>query len=146
MVIPATAYQSRLLWALGDDGAEELALGLVEVCRQQPLGISHDWFPEIAVVLSGLDHPAELETVAESVSTPTPWRDAGLALGRGDTLAAAEIFRRIRARPLEAEALVLAAKTGLDADLGAAIEFFEEVGASADLAEAESLLARTRSA
>jgi class 3 adenylate cyclase len=146
MVIPATAYQSRLLWALGDEGAEELALELVEVCRRQPLGISHDWFPEIAVVLSGLDRPAELETVAESVSTPTPWRDAGLALGRGDTLAAAEIFRRIGARPLEAEALVLAAKTGLDADLGAAIEFFHEVGASADLAEAESLLARTRSA
>jgi class 3 adenylate cyclase len=146
MVIPAIAFQSRLLWALGDDGAEELALELVEVCRREPLGISHDWFPEIAVVLSGLDRPAELETVADSVSTPTLWLDAGLALGRGDPVAAAAIFRRIGARPLEAEALVLAAKVGLDADLGPAIEFFEEAGASADLAEAESLFARTRSA
>jgi hypothetical protein len=40
----------------------------------------------------------------------------------------------------------VAAKAGLDADLGHAIEFFQEVGASAELAEAESLLARTRSA
>ncbi len=146
MVIPATAYQSRLLWALGDDGAEELALALVDVCRRAPLGISHDWFPEIALVLSGLDRTSELEAVAESVPTPTPWRNAGLALGRDDLLGAAAIFRRMGARPLEAEALVLAVKTGFDADLGAAIEFFQEVGASADLAEAESLLARSRSA
>jgi class 3 adenylate cyclase len=146
MVIPAIAYQSRLLWALDDDGAEDLALELVDVCRREPLAIAHDWFPEIAVVLTGLDRLSELEAVAKSVPTPTPWRDAGLALGRGDPLRAAALFRRIGARPLEAETLVLAAKNGLDADLGAAIEFFQEVGASADLAEAESLLARTRSA
>lgn len=78
--------------------------------------------------------------------TPTPWRDAGLALGRGDPLGAAEIFRGIGARPLEAEAQLLAAKDGVDADLAAAIEFFQEVVASADLAAAESLLARSRSA
>jgi class 3 adenylate cyclase len=146
MVIPAIAFQSRLLWALGDGGAEELAFELVDVCRREPLGIAHDWFPEVAVVLAGLNRSSELEDVAESVPTPTPWRDAGLALGRSDPVAAAEIFRRIGARPLEAEALVLAAKAGLDVDLGPAIEFFQEVGASAELAEAESLLARTRSA
>jgi hypothetical protein len=110
------------------------------------LAIAHDWFPEIAVVLTGLDRLSELEAVAKSVPTPTPWRDAGLALGRGDPLRAAALFRRIGARPLEAETLVLAAKNGLDADLGAAIEFFQEVGAPADLAEAESLLAKSRSA
>jgi class 3 adenylate cyclase/tetratricopeptide (TPR) repeat protein len=146
MVIPAIAFQSRLLWALDDDSTEELALELVDVCRREPLAIAHDWFPEVTVVLAGLDRPTELEVVAESVPTPTPWRDAGLALGRGDPLEAAEILGRIGSRPLEAEAQVLAAKTGLDIDLGAAIEFFEEVGASADLAEAESLVARTRSA
>jgi hypothetical protein len=47
---------------------------------------------------------------------------------------------------LEAEARLLAAKDGLDADLPAAIGFFRRVEASAYLAEAEGLLATTRSA
>ena len=50
------------------------------------------------------------------------------------------------ARPFEAEARLLAAKRGLDADLATAIEFFREVGASTYLAEAESLAAKSRSA
>jgi hypothetical protein len=61
-------------------------------------------------------------------------------------LAAADIFSELGARPFEAEALLLAAKEGLDADLSAAIGFFREVGAAAYLAEAESLLASSRSA
>jgi hypothetical protein len=50
------------------------------------------------------------------------------------------------ARPLEAEAHLLAAKDGLSADLPAATEFFREVGAVRWLREAEPLLARTRTA
>ena len=46
----------------------------------------------------------------------------------------------------EAETILLAAKDGLDAELPKAIEFFREVGASAYLADAESLLAKSRSA
>jgi hypothetical protein len=59
---------------------------------------------------------------------------------------AAAIFAELGARPLEAEAHLLAAKKGFDADLPAAIGFFREVGASAYLDEAEGLLAKTRSA
>lgn len=46
----------------------------------------------------------------------------------------------------EADALLVAARSGLDSDLAPAIEFFREVGATAYLAEAESLGATTRSA
>ena len=96
--------------------------------------------------MAGLGRAAELGALAERVTTPTPWREGGLALARGDPLRAAAIFAEMGAKPLEAESRLLAAKQGLDADLPSAIEFFREVGASTYLAEAERLLARTRSA
>jgi hypothetical protein len=147
MVIPSLAFQSRLLLELGDDRAEPAALELVELCRGLELNIAHDWFLDIAVVLTALDRRAELETLAEWTSTPpTPWRDAGLAFGRGDPHEAAEILGRIGASAFEAEARLLAARAGLDAELSKAIEFFREVGATAYLAEAEDVLAKSRSA
>jgi class 3 adenylate cyclase len=144
--VPALAFHIRVLWKVGIDAADALALELVEACRRSPLDVAHDWFPEVAVALAGLDRRSELEVVAESVPTPTPWREGGLALGRGDPLAAAAVFRQLGAGPFEAEARLVAAKEGLDADLPAAIEFFREVGASAYLDEAESLIAKSRSA
>jgi class 3 adenylate cyclase/tetratricopeptide (TPR) repeat protein len=146
LVIPSLAFLSRVRWELGGDGAEALALELVERCRGLELNMAQDWFPEVAVVLAGLDRSTEIEATAEESPTPTRWRDAGLAIGRDDLLTAVEIFGRMGARPFEAETIVLAARDGLDADLPRAIEFFHEVGASAYLAEAESLLAKRRSA
>jgi len=110
------------------------------------MNVAQDWFPEVAVVLAGFDHREEIEATAEESSASTLWRDAGLAIGRGDLQAAAEIFGRMGARAFEAEAIVLAAEDGLGADLPKAIEFFREVGARAYLAEAESLLVKSRSA
>jgi hypothetical protein len=131
---------SRVRWELGEDGAEELALELVERCRGLVLNVAQDWFPEVAVVLAGLDRRDAIEATAEESSAPTRWCDAGLAIGRGDLLDAAEIFGGMGARPFEAEATVLAATKGLGAELPKAIEFFREVGASAYLADAEALL------
>jgi len=71
---------------------------------------------------------------------------AARALAGGDPLRAAAIFAQMGAKPLEAEARLLAAKDGFDADLPAAIEFFREVEATAYLADAEALLAKSRSA
>jgi hypothetical protein len=149
LVVPSLAYYSRALWELGEAGAQALALELVERCSglaDTALNIAHDWFPEVATVLAALGRQAELEALVGFTPTPTRWRDAGIALGRGDSLAAAEIFRSMGARPYEAEARLLAAREGLDADLELAVGFFREVGASAYLAEAESLLAKSRSA
>jgi class 3 adenylate cyclase/tetratricopeptide (TPR) repeat protein len=140
LVIPSLAFMSRVRWELAEDGAEELALELVERCRGLVLNVAQDWFPEVAVVLAGLDRTEAIEATAEESSAPTRWCDAGLAIGRGDLLNAAEIFGRMGARPFEAEATVLAATKGLGAELPQAIEFFREVGASAYLADAEALL------
>jgi hypothetical protein len=146
LLTPLLAFEIRVLWETGDDAAESLAQELVDVCRGAPLHVAADWLPEVAVALRGLGRVSDLEAVAETVPTPTPWREGGLALGRGDPLAAAAIFTEMGAKPFEAEARLLAAKEGLDADLPAAIEFFREVGASAYLDEAESLIAKSRSA
>jgi class 3 adenylate cyclase/tetratricopeptide (TPR) repeat protein len=146
LVIPSLAFQSRVLWELGEAGAEALALELVDRCQGLELNMAQDWFPEVAVVLGGLDRKAEVESVAEASSAPTLWRDAGLALGRGDPRAGAEVFDRMGARPFAAEARLLAAKRGLEDDLATAVAFFREVGASGYLADAEALVARSRSA
>jgi class 3 adenylate cyclase/tetratricopeptide (TPR) repeat protein len=146
LVIPSLAFLSRVRWELGGEGAEEPALELVDRCRGLELNVAQDWFPEVAVVLAGLDRGAEIEATAGESPTPTLWRDAGLAIGRGDLLTAAGIFGKMGARPFEAEAIVLAVADGLAAELPKAIEFFREVGASAYLADAESLLAKSRSA
>ena len=146
LLTPTLAFRCRVLWEVEDRGAEDHAAELVEVGRRAPLHIAAEWFPEVAVALAGLGLTAELEAIAETVPTATPWREGGLALGRGDAPAAAAIFGQMGARPLEAEAHLLAAKDGLPADLPAATEFFREVGAARWLREAEPLLARTRSA
>jgi class 3 adenylate cyclase len=146
MLIPALGFHTRVLWALGNAEAEERAVELADACRRSPVGIAHDWFPEVAVALEGLGRTPELEAVAASVPTSTPWRDAALALGRSDSLTAVEIFGEMGAIPFEAEARVLAAGDGLDADLPSAIEFFRQVDASTYLDEAERLLATSRSA
>jgi tetratricopeptide (TPR) repeat protein len=146
ILIPSLAFHCGLLWSLGDPSAEELALELVETSGRSSLSVASDWFPEVAVVLAGLDRSSEVVALAQTMPTPTPWLEGGLALGRGDPLRAAEIFRAMGARPNEAEARLWAARKGLDADLPSAIAFFREVGATAYLREAETLLAKTRSA
>jgi class 3 adenylate cyclase len=146
LVLPSLAFQSRLLLELGEDGAEALALELVERCRGLELNVLYEWFPDIAAVLTSLGRRSDLEAVAESTLVPTLWRDAGLALGRGDPVVAAEILERMGARSFEAEVRLVAARSGHDADLPKAIAFFREVGATAYLAEGESLIADSRSA
>jgi class 3 adenylate cyclase/tetratricopeptide (TPR) repeat protein len=146
VVAPLTAFRVYALWWAGDDRAEPLALEFVADSRHEPLPVAHDWFPMLAVAMAGLGRGRELEALAESVPTPTPWREGGVALASGDPLRAAAIFAEVGARPFEAQAHLVAAEAGLDADLSAALEFFREVGASAYLAEAEKLIAKTRSA
>jgi hypothetical protein len=97
-------------------------------------------------VLGALARTADLDAVADTVPTRTPWRKGGLALGRGDPVTASRIFGRIGARPFEAEARLLAGRDGRDGDLPGAIEFFREVGATGYLREAEAVSATSRSA
>jgi class 3 adenylate cyclase len=146
VLIPALAFQMRVLSFDDAPGLRPLAGELVDICSRTRLNISHDWFWDLAVALSALGSRDDLEAVAESVPTPTPWRDAGLALGRDDPVAAVSIFHRMGAKAFEADAQLLAAGEGLMDDLAAAIAFFRKAGASAYLNEAESLTAKSRSA
>jgi len=146
LVIPSLAFLSHVRWELDEEDADKLALELVDRCRGLELNMAQDWFPEVAVVLAALDHTEAIEDAAAEAPTPTLWRDAGLAIGRGELQSAGEIFSQMGARPFEAETIVLAARAGLRADLPKAIKFFSEVGASTYVAEAESLLVRSRSA
>ncbi|MGH3116203.1 MAG: ATP-binding protein, partial [Gaiellales bacterium] len=93
LLIPALGFRSRVLWELAEPGAEELVVELADICSRSPLYVANDGFPEVAVVLAGLGRMEELDAVAESVPTPSPWRDGALALGRGEPIAAAEIFQ-----------------------------------------------------
>jgi class 3 adenylate cyclase/tetratricopeptide (TPR) repeat protein len=146
LMTPSLALQARLLAAGRRPETESVAVELLELCRRLPADLASDWFPEAAPAFVAVGRPADLELIAATVPTPTPWLDAGLALGRGDPAAAAEIFAEMGALPFEAEARLLAARMGIDARLDDAITFFRRVGATAYLAEAERRLATTRSA
>ena len=87
---------------------------------------------------------------AESREGPTTaWREAALAIGTGDLAGAADILERTGARTLEAAVRLRAARAaavaGRRADaarqLGPALAFYREVGASPYVREAEALLA-----
>jgi class 3 adenylate cyclase/tetratricopeptide (TPR) repeat protein len=146
ILIPSLAAQARVLSSCQRPAAERVAIELVNVCRRTPIGLVSDWFAEAGVAFVGFGRPADLEAIAEKLPTPTPWLEAGLALGRGKPDAAAEIFAGIGALPYEAEARLLAARAGDRAGLEGAIEFFRRVGATAFLREAEALVSRSRSA
>ena len=146
LVIPTLALLARLLSASRRPETQSVAAELVDVCRRTPVTLASDWFPEAALAFAEVGRAADIQALADTVPTPTPWLDAGLAFGQGDAAAAVEIFAEMGARPNEAEARLLAARAGDEAKLDEAIEFFREVGASAYLIEAEGLLAKSHSA
>jgi class 3 adenylate cyclase/tetratricopeptide (TPR) repeat protein len=145
VVIPSLAIQAKLLSSCGRPEAERVAVELRDACLRTPIDVASDWFAEAGLALAGIGRPADVDVIAQTLPTPTPWLDAGLALGHGDPAAAAEIFAGMGALPWEAEARLLAARAGMD-DLDEAVAFFRSVGATAFLREAEALVAKSRSA
>jgi class 3 adenylate cyclase/tetratricopeptide (TPR) repeat protein len=146
LMIPSLALQARLLAATGRPETQNVAVELLEICQRTPWGVASDWFPEAALAFGELGRIADLEALAATVPTPTPWLDAGLALGHGRPADAAEIFGEMGALPYEAEARLLAARADVDAGLDDAIAFFRRVRATAFLREAEAWVARSRTA
>jgi class 3 adenylate cyclase/tetratricopeptide (TPR) repeat protein len=140
LLIPSLAVRVRLLAPRGGPDAESIATELVDTCRRAPPGLVSDWFPEASIALVALGRAADVDTIAETAPTPTPWRAAGLALAHGKPTEAAETFAAMGALPSEAEARLHAATTGADAGLDEAVDFFRRVGATAFVREAEALL------
>jgi DNA-binding SARP family transcriptional activator/class 3 adenylate cyclase/tetratricopeptide (TPR) repeat protein len=142
-VDPALAFHSRCLLAAGRaDEAAELIAELLK-CLDHRL-LSAEVGIDLAVALRSLGHPVEaLDSVLDS-----PWLEATRALVAGDARLAASVYERIGTRPdaaaahLEAARELLAAGRSAEAkvELAAAMAFYREVGASADLHHAEELV------
>jgi DNA-binding SARP family transcriptional activator/tetratricopeptide (TPR) repeat protein len=140
---PALAFHSRCLLAAGRaDEAAELVGELLK-CLDHRL-LSAEVGIDLAVALRSLGHPVEaLDGVLDS-----RWLEATRALVAGDARLAASVYERIGSRPDAAAAHLAAAHELLTAgrqaeakvELAAAVAFYREVGASADLHQAEELV------
>jgi DNA-binding SARP family transcriptional activator/class 3 adenylate cyclase/tetratricopeptide (TPR) repeat protein len=140
---PALAFHARCLLAAGraDEAAElvaELLKSLDRRLLKAEVGI------DLGIALVTLGHPVQaLDSALDS-----RWLEATRALVAGNPRGAAALYEGIGSRPDAAAAHLQAARDlltrgeGVDAraELAAAVAFYREVGASADLQEAEELV------
>jgi DNA-binding SARP family transcriptional activator/tetratricopeptide (TPR) repeat protein len=140
---PALAFHARCLVAAGrtDEVAElvdELLKGLDRRLLKAEVGI------DLGIALVALGYP----TQALDSAIDSRWLDATRAFVAGDPRRAAALYDAIGSRPDAAAAHLMGARellaVGMGADakqeLAAAVAFYREVGASAELHEAEGLL------
>ena len=140
---PALAFHARCLLAAGrrDEAAElveELLKCLDRRLLKAEIGI------DLGIALTALDHPVQVLDGA----LDSRWLEATRAFVAGDPRRAAALYGAIGSRPDAAAAHLLAARDLLGrgeaaeakAELAAAVTFYREVGASADLQEAEELV------
>jgi len=141
---PTLAFRARVLLAAGAAGeAEVLAEELLAGVRGSLLG--PDVGVDLAVVLAELGHPpGVLDTLAVPSS---PWLEAAGAFVGGDPGRAAQLYQAVGTRPDEADARLAAARvllaagrsTEAESQLRAAGAFWQEVGASGRLQQADAL-------
>jgi class 3 adenylate cyclase/tetratricopeptide (TPR) repeat protein len=140
-----------LAWLGRDDEARALAAEGIEIARANPALGAH--LGAIADHARALGVAAEVIEVASS-APDGPWRDATLAMARGDLEQAAQFFERARIFVFEAEVRFVAAEwlfeggattDGL-AELEKALAFFRSVDATFFLDRGEALLREARSA
>jgi DNA-binding SARP family transcriptional activator len=140
---PALAFHARCLLAVGrPDEAAELVDELLK-CLDRRL-LKAEVGIDLAIALTELGYPVQvLDSALDS-----RWLEATRAFVAGDPRRAAALYEAIGSRPDAATAHLLAAREllagggGADAkaELAAAVAFYREVGASADLHEAEELV------
>jgi class 3 adenylate cyclase/tetratricopeptide (TPR) repeat protein len=146
----ALAFRARAL--LSEGHADEAAslvdelLGLLHSPRR--LGLGGELF-ELSVVLVDLGRGEELARLVGGLQHPTRWAAAAGAFARGDFSAAARAYAEIGARPDEAFARLRLAKQlvergfrdDAESNLRLALAFYEQVGATAFLRDAEAVIA-----
>jgi DNA-binding SARP family transcriptional activator/class 3 adenylate cyclase len=140
---PALAFHARCLLAAGrGDEAAQLVDELLK-CLDRRL-LKAEVGIDLAIVLVALGYPVQvLDNALDS-----PWLEASRAFVAGDARRAAALYETIGSRPDAAAAHLLAARdllargagTDAKAELAAAVAFYREVGASADLHEAQELV------
>ncbi len=143
----ALAFRARVLLSDGhaDDAGSlaDEALGLLH-SRRSVLGAD---LVELTAVLFDLGRGEELAGLVRGLERPSRWAVAAGAFARGDFRTAAEAYAEIGTRPDEAYARLRLAKQLLergcrddaDSTLRAASAFYEQVGATAFLRDAERL-------
>jgi DNA-binding SARP family transcriptional activator/class 3 adenylate cyclase len=139
---PALAFHARCLLEAGraDEAAQlldELLKGLDRRLLKAEVGI------DLAIALTRLEYPVE----ALGSALDSRWLEATRAMVTGDARRAATLYEAIGSRPDAAAAHLEAARHLRDgssaqakAELAAAVAFYREVGASADLHEAQELV------
>ncbi len=96
VLLPALSWRAVQLQARGDS-VEALAREVLDIHGSTSRRVVSEWFIDAATVLGALGWLDELDELARDLH-PTPWRDSGLALGRGEFAHAVEIFERMSSR------------------------------------------------
>ena len=150
-LIPSLTAQAFLL-ASTSDGAGAARI-LTELARSPPharvRASTGSWVVDLAFALLELDREAELIAEEDELSAQTPWRDAAMAIARGDLVGAADILQASGAAALEAHARLRAAgrltaegrHAEAEEQLQRALAFYRSVGATRYVREGEALLA-----
>jgi hypothetical protein len=137
--LSCAAFASLAAGRLAD--AERHADEIVAFAPALYLGPTLFYLPWVLRALSRAD---ELTEVLSRVPRPSPWLEAGKAIAKGEFARAARFYAEGPADACEAYAHLRAAQAGdPDADLHRAIELFQQMKATAYLAEAEQLLKAT---
>jgi ATP/maltotriose-dependent transcriptional regulator MalT len=141
---PAMAGLAALRAEIGDlDAASGLVDELFENWRAHPVLASAFWLIEAAYALVPLGRGAELEEGLGRIKARSQWADAARAYVSGELSASADILARIGSKPDEAYARL---RSGNEADVRRALDFYRSVRATRYLDEGESMLATSRSA
>ena len=111
--------------------------------RAHPILASAFWLIEVAYALVPLGRGAELEEGLGRIKARSQWAEAARAYVSEDFTAAADILAEIGSKPDEAYARL---RSGNEADVRRALDFYRSVGATRYLDEGESMLATSRSA
>jgi len=103
------------------------------------LELEPDWYalPDLAVCLVGLDRADQLQPVSDAFETSV-WLDAAKAFAAGDYTSAADIYADMGSLPDEADARL---RSGIEAEVLRALEFYRSVGATRYIRDGEALLA-----
>jgi hypothetical protein len=108
-----------------------------------PILASAYWLIQVAYALVPLRRGNELEEGLGRIKARSQWAEAARAYVSAEFTTAAEILAGIGSKPDEAYARL---RSGSDADVRRALEFYRSVGATRYLDEGESMPATSRSA
>ena len=141
---PALAGLAAIRAEIGDmDEASRLVDELFENWRAHPILASAYWLIQVAYALVPLGRGNELEEGLGRIKARSQWAEAARAYVSAEFTTAAEILAGIGSKPDEAYARL---RSGSDADVRRALEFYRSVGATRYLDEGESMPATSRSA